>query len=63
MRIQLFNEAIASDILKTIDNPSEYNLIFSAHGLPQKVVDNGDPYEKHVQAQVELQKELFKVKA
>lgn len=57
-----FNTAIADDILKTIDDPKEYNLIFSAHGLPQKIVDNGDPYEKQVEAQVELLKGLFDVR-
>ena len=59
---QRFNELVSNDILKTIDNPQEYNLIFSAHGLPQKIVDAGDPYEKHVNEQVEIQKKLFKEK-
>jgi ferrochelatase len=58
----MFNACIADDILKTIENPSEYNLIFSAHGLPQKIVDNGDPYEKHVNGQVEILKALFDVR-
>ncbi|ACG79942.1 ferrochelatase [Phenylobacterium zucineum HLK1] len=30
--------------------PSDIRLLFSAHGLPQKVVDAGDPYEAQVQA-------------
>ena len=25
-------------------------LLFSAHGLPQKVVDAGDPYQSHIEA-------------
>lgn len=54
-----FNNAIIDDIVKTVDNPSDYNLIFSAHGLPQKVVDKGDPYEKHVNKEVELLKGIL----
>ncbi|PZQ65479.1 MAG: ferrochelatase [Phenylobacterium zucineum] len=30
--------------------PSEMRLIFSAHGLPQQVVDAGDPYEAQINA-------------
>lgn len=30
--------------------PSEIRLIFSAHGLPQRVVDNGDPYQAQIEA-------------
>lgn len=57
----LFNRAILNDIVNSVENTSEYNLIFSAHGLPQKIVDNGDVYEKHVNEQVELLKELASV--
>ena len=57
-----FNEAIVEDIKKSVDNTSEYNLIFSAHGLPQKIVDAGDPYEKQVKEHVELLSQLLKVK-
>ncbi len=27
-------------------------ILFSAHGLPQKVVDEGDPYQRHIEATV-----------
>lgn len=57
-----FNEAIVEDIKKSVDNTSEYNLIFSAHGLPQKIVDAGDPYEKQINEHVELLSQLLKVK-
>jgi ferrochelatase len=30
--------------------PERLRLLFSAHGLPQKIVDGGDPYEVQVQA-------------
>ena len=28
-------------------------ILFSAHGLPQKVIDSGDPYQKQIEATVE----------
>ena len=31
-------------------DPQHIELLFSAHGLPQKIVDQGDPYEAHVRA-------------
>jgi protoporphyrin/coproporphyrin ferrochelatase len=49
-----FNECIINEIISKSDNPSEYNLIFSAHGLPQKIVDAGDPYEKQMIEHVEI---------
>ena len=30
--------------------PAEVRLIFSAHGLPQQVVDRGDPYQAQIEA-------------
>ena len=30
--------------------PAEVRLIFSAHGLPQQVVDGGDPYQAQIEA-------------
>jgi ferrochelatase len=43
-----------------VENPNEYNLIFSAHGLPQKIVDAGDPYEKHVNEHVKILSDILK---
>lgn len=31
-------------------NPEKIYVLFSAHGLPKKVVDRGDPYQKHIEA-------------
>ncbi len=56
---ELFNDSIVNDIVKTVEDTNAYNLIFSAHGLPQKIVDKGDPYEKHVKKQVELIKAIL----
>jgi protoporphyrin/coproporphyrin ferrochelatase len=49
-----FNECIINEIIKNAEDSSEYNLIFSAHGLPQKIVDAGDPYEKQMINHVEI---------
>lgn len=57
-----FNEAIVNEIQKNVENPSEYNLIFSAHGLPQKIVDAGDPYEQQMIAHVKILSEKLELK-
>lgn len=46
-------EAHAREIRQVWDaagRPKDVRLLFSAHGLPQKVVDAGDPYRAQVQA-------------
>ncbi|MEJ2488265.1 MAG: ferrochelatase [Sulfurovaceae bacterium] len=30
------------------DKAEDFELIFSAHGLPQKMIDRGDPYQKEI---------------
>jgi ferrochelatase len=56
-----FLHVIINQIKEDIKNKNsqELELIFSAHSLPQKIVDNGDPYEKQVIAQVELLKKIL----
>jgi ferrochelatase len=54
-----FNEAICESISKKIKNPSLYHLIFSAHGLPQKIIDSGDSYQEDVENHVCILKELL----
>ncbi len=51
---ELFNNALLDIIVSSVENTKEYNLIFSAHGLPQKIVDAGDPYEKQVNEHVKI---------
>ncbi len=41
-------------------NTSKYDLILSAHGLPLSIIRAGDPYEKHVQANLSALKTLLK---
>ena len=46
-------EAYASEIRKTWEaagRPGNVRLLFSAHGLPQQVIDGGDPYEVQIRA-------------
>jgi ferrochelatase len=47
--IEAHAEAIR-DRWVTAGKPSNIRLLFSAHGLPQKVVDAGDPYRAQVEA-------------
>ena len=56
-----YNKTIMQRIKEKIgdDDCSEYDLIFSAHGLPQKIVDSGDVYEKHISRHVELLKQML----
>lgn len=46
--IERIKEALGSD------SAESYDVIFSAHGLPQKIVDEGDPYQRHIIAHTEL---------
>ena len=46
-------EAYATEIRKTWNaagRPTNVRLLFSAHGLPQQVIDGGDPYEVQIRA-------------
>jgi len=56
-----YNECLLERIKEALseDKASDYDLVFSAHGLPQKVVDDGDPYQRHVINHVALMKELM----
>lgn len=60
---ELYNKAIVERIKETLgnDKSEEFELIFSAHGLTQRTIDKGDPYQKHILANVECaKKELEK---
>lgn len=57
-----YNEAIIERIMEALgsDEANDFDLIFSAHSLPQKIIDNGDPYQKEIIENVDiLQKRLF----
>ncbi|MEA3353486.1 MAG: ferrochelatase [Campylobacterota bacterium] len=60
---KLYNQAIVERIKESLgsDKSEEFTLIFSAHGLTQRTIDKGDPYQKHILANVEAaKKELEK---
>ncbi|QOG12522.1 ferrochelatase [Arcobacter sp. FWKO B] len=58
---EFVNLSIVYSIRDTLleQKSSEYHLIFSAHGLPQKIVDNGDPYQKEIQEHVQILSEVL----
>lgn len=45
-----YNAAIAERIKEALgqDDPNEFELVFSAHGLPKKVIEKGDLYQRHI---------------
>ena len=47
-----FIKAHCSEIKKKISDINNYKLIFSAHGLPEKNIKNGDPYQWQVEQSV-----------
>lgn len=51
-----YNQCIIERIKESLgdDKSEQFDVIFSAHGLPQKIVDEGDPYQRHVIAHVGL---------
>jgi len=59
---ETYNKAIIQRIQQKIkdDDYNDFDLIFSAHGLPQKIVDAGDVYEKHISRHVEILKNMLK---
>jgi len=59
---KLYNQVIVERIKECLDDAKseEYTLIFSAHGLTQRTIDKGDPYQKHILANVEAAKKELK---
>jgi len=57
-----YNKAIIERVKEKMgeDAYRDFDIIFSAHGLPQKIVDAGDVYEKHINRHVEILKEKLK---
>jgi len=57
-----YNKAIIKNIKAKLENQDsqKFDLIFSAHSLPQKIVDSGDPYQKEVEENVEILKSMLK---
>ncbi len=56
-----YNKVIVERIKEKMQN-TEYNdfdMIFSAHGLPQKIIDAGDVYKQHVEKHVDILKQML----
>jgi ferrochelatase len=47
-----FVQAHKDEIIKKIENLKNFKLIFSAHGLPEKNIKKGDPYQWQVEQSV-----------
>lgn len=56
-----YNEIIADCIEKSARNlnTDDITLVFSAHSLPQKIIDAGDVYEEHVKRHVQILTEIL----
>lgn len=51
--IKAYANLILSE-LKKVNDISNLRILFSAHGLPQKTIDKGDPYQFQIEKTVEL---------
>ena len=51
-----YNQAIIQQIITALDNKEakEYDLVFSAHSLPVKIIQKGDSYQKEIIENVEI---------
>jgi len=41
--------ALLRDALGQLDQPQDYRILYSAHGLPEKVIEAGDPYRDQIE--------------
>jgi len=56
-----YNEAIIHTIKERLSiDPKEIDLIFSAHSLPQKIIESGDSYQEEVQDHKNILSKLLK---
>lgn len=57
-----YNKAILERIKEKVgsDEYINFDIIFSAHGLPQKIVNAGDNYQKHIERHVDILTEMMK---
>lgn len=59
---QTYNRCLMERITEALgeDNAESFDIVFSAHGLPQKIVEEGDPYQRHVIAHVNIMEKMMK---
>jgi ferrochelatase len=57
-----YNQAIIEEIKKALKDrdSKEFDLIFSAHSLPVKIIKNGDSYQEEIIDNVEILKSMLK---
>ena len=57
-----YNKSVIQRIKEKIGNDDhrDFDIIFSAHGLPKKIVDAGDVYERHVEKHVAILNKMLK---
>ncbi len=58
---KIYNEKIIENINKKIleKNYKDYEFIFSAHSMPQRVIDAGDSYKDHIEKNIKILKKIF----
>jgi len=58
----LYNQLLIKKIKEALgtNNPTEMELIFSAHSLPQKIVDRGDSYQAEIILHVKILEAMLK---
>ena len=56
-----YNRLLVQKIKEALgeNDPTKMELIFSAHSLPQKIIANGDPYEREISLHVKLVEQLL----
>jgi ferrochelatase len=59
-----YNKAIVEQIELALKdkNSKEFDLIFSAHSLPEKIIKDGDSYEKEIVENVDILKDILNKK-
>ena len=59
---ETYNKAVIQRIKEKMGNDDyrDFDIIFSAHGLPKKIVEAGDVYQKHIEKHVGILKEMLK---
>ncbi|MDD5118099.1 MAG: ferrochelatase [Sulfuricurvum sp.] len=59
---ETYNRCVVERIKESLgsDSAGSFDIVFSAHGLPQNIVDQGDPYQRQVIAHVGLIEEMLK---
>jgi ferrochelatase len=57
-----YNQLLIETIISTLkeDDANEFELIYSAHSLPQKIIDKGDPYQKEILAHADILSKMLK---